>query len=75
MPGHLSGRLRIASSDLISASTVSPYPDLASTVVVPCVCHLLQRHQNLVRQQAFVLASRTLSRLDRIPPPASAICS
>ena len=68
-------RLRrwMASSDLISESTVNPYPDLASTVVVPCSAISCSASSTL-STSSFLPALRTPSRLERIPPPASAIC-
>ena len=51
VPGHFADAFWIAASDLISASTVSPYPDLASTVVVPCSAISSQSVQHVVHQQ------------------------
>jgi len=50
-------------------STVNPYPDLCSTVVVPSR-HLVARRQYPFSQQTLPCL-RTGSTLDRMPPPAS----
>ena len=67
-------RIRIASSDLSSASRVSPYPDLASTVVVPCEA-ISWRAPRTFSTRSFLSALRTASTLERMPPPAAAISS